>query len=882
MIKKLIIICLLFPVSLFAQITDDFEDGDISDWTESNGGRWAASDISPLNGSFSLHHIYDNTEASNDQISIKLPTLDLSADTTTWRFKIKYDYNPSGGNSWSVFLAGNADAKEMYPGGAINGYLIGVNFTESDDTLRLYKITSGEEDVIVATSLNIDDDTNPSDTLAIEVIRFPNGDWEVKYNSDEDFNNLILIGDGSDNTFTTADYFGVYYLYTSSADRKLWIDDVDITGEIYFDNSSPEVDSLIVLSTNSLEIRFSETLDSTIAVNKSNYTVNKNIDIPDSIQINDYHNTVILFFAEDFQNGEQYTISIQNIEDKNGNVLIDTTINFLYFKPNTYDVVINELMVDPNPVIELPEYEYIELYNSTEFDIDLTDWSITVGSNTKTISSETIAAGEYVILCDDDAAEELQAFGKVITISSFPALTNSGQTIILRNEEGATISSVTYTEEWYQDDYKAEGGWSLEQIDPLNPCSGENNWIASESELGGTPGIVNSVNASNPDLDSPELKRVAIVDSKNIQLFFNESLDSISAVQTEIYSVDQGIGNPISINLNSPENKSIILEFENEFSSNTIYILEISGSIFDCAGNEISNNTAQFAIPLNVEVNDLVINELLFNPYPDGSDFIEIYNRSEKIIDLKEVFLGSYDYDEGEYVGIEQISKEGYLFFPKEYIVVTENTEIVNEQYYSSNIDGFIEISDLPSLNDDEGRVIIFDKTQTIIDDFEYDEDMQYPLLASNEGVSLERINFDRSTNDKTNWHSASEIVGFATPAYENSQFMESEDIKEKIQIEPEVFSPDNDGFEDFVNISFLLDEPGYVANIKIFDSKGRLIRYLSNNQLLGINAIITWDGLDEKNQKAPVGIYVVYIEFFDLDGNVKQYKETIVVAAKY
>jgi flagellar hook assembly protein FlgD len=123
--------------------------------------------------------------------------------------------------------------------------------------------------------------------------------------------------------------------------------------------------------------------------------------------------------------------------------------------------------------------------------------------------------------------------------------------------------------------------------------------------------------------------------------------------------------------------------------------------------------------------------------------------------------------------------------------------------------------------------------------------------------------------------------VGFATPAYQNSQFNPQVDREEKISIAPEVFSPDNDGYQDVTNITFTIEEPGTVATIKIFDSRGRLLRILANNLLLGINQTITWDGLDDKNQKAPMGIYVVFIELFDLEGNVKQYKKSVVVASK-
>jgi Lamin Tail Domain/Bacterial Ig-like domain len=880
MIKRLLILCLFFPVTAFAQLSDDFEDGDITNWTQSTAARWAASDIEPLNGSYSLHHIFDNPAGGNDQVSVSLSSLDLTAQNTSWRFKIKYDYNPSGGNNWSVFLVSDATASEMYPGGSVNGYVIGVNFDEDDDTLRLYKINSGVEEVIITTSLNWDDNTNPDDVSAIEVKRTTTGDWDVKYSVDGNYENLVSIGTGTDNTYTTADYFGVYYLYTSSADRNLWIDDVYI-GEEIIDIDPPQVNIITVQESTKLLIEFSERIDSTIAVNPLNYIVNNGIGNPLSVSVDETGRFAELIFDNDIVNGEFYEIEIKDVEDLEGNAMSLTTIEFHYYIPQAYDIVINEIMADPNPVVSLPEVEYLEIYNTSDFDINITGWTLKTGSSTRYFPSVTVKSNEYYIVCDEDDEAELTAYGNVITLTSSLSLTNSGQTLIIGNESGDIISTVIYTDDWYQDDYKSEGGWSLEQIDPLNPCGEENNWKASESGTGGTPGQENSVNASNPDIEAPELLRITILSDNSIQLFFNEILESASVDQTGIYSVDNGIGNPTLVNLIAPDNKSVTLDFASTFSASLIYTLEINGGIFDCAGNEIADkNTARFAIPVDFEENDVVINEVLFNPIPDGSDFIEIYNRSEKIFDLKDLRIASLDIETGEYSGIEHIVDEGFLIFPGDYLVFTEDVDFVKEQYYSSNPDGII-YADLPSMNDDNGIVLLLNKSLDIIDKLSYDEDMQFSLLATDEGVSLERINYDRSSIDKTNWHSASELAGFGTPAFENSQYLDEDDIVDEVNIEPEVFSPDNDGFEDVTNITFLLDEPGYVANVKIFDSKGRLIRYLANNQLMGINGVITWDGLDDKNQKAAMGIYVVYIQIFDLEGNVKQFKKSVVVAAK-
>jgi hypothetical protein len=59
------------------------------------------------------------------------------------------------------------------------------------------------------------------------------------------------------------------------------------------------------------------------------------------------------------------------------------------------------------------------------------------------------------------------------------------------------------------------------------------------------------------------------------------------------------------------------------------------------------------------------------------------------------------------------------------------------------------------------------------------------------------------------------------------------------------------------------------------------MIRRLINNELLAIEGSFVWDGLNHNNQKAAMGIYLVYLELFDLQGNVKKYKKTCVVAGK-
>ena len=81
--------------------------------------------------------------------------------------------------------------------------------------------------------------------------------------------------------------------------------------------------------------------------------------------------------------------------------------------------------------------------------------------------------------------------------------------------------------------------------------------------------------------------------------------------------------------------------------------------------------------------------------------------------------------------------------------------------------------------------------------------------------------------------------------------------------------------------INYELPESGYIANIMVFDSRGRRVKRLASNMLLGTSGSIQWDGADDAGRRAKMGAYVIFIEAFDLKGNVNRYKKTVVVATK-
>lgn len=644
---------------------------------------------------------------------------------------------------------------------------------------------------------------------------------------------------------------------------------------------SPMINSVSVIDSLHISVCFNDAISPSQLSIATNYSIT-GVGSPTLAAATSGNMCVTLSLSGKLINATNYTLSISGITDCSGNSLTPNTKAFSHYKAKPYDVVINELMPDPDPSIALPNEEYVELKNRTNFSINLKNWSFSSLTTSKKLPDITIAPNGYIVLVGSGAAGQfLNNFGiTVYEVTSFPSLLNDGTTITLRDTNKVVISSVSYSSSWYNDGNKNDGGWSLEQIDANNPCAGQYNWHASTHPNGGTPASPNSVAATNPDASSPTVERVIVITADTIAILFTEPLDSTTLSNPLNYIFDNGLTTPTFVKAIAPDFKKVILKLSSSLQTGIIYNVTVMNGVTDCVGNLLINGSSAFALPEPAAPNDVVINEILFDPNTGGYDFVELYNRSNKTINLKDLRIGSMDTLTGILKDTKTITEEGYLLFPATYLVISENGAAIKQQYGTPNPKGFLDIADLPSMNTDDDVVTLSDASFTVIDNFKYTAKMHFPLLVTTKGVSLERIDFNRSTDDKTNWNSASEGVGFATPAYRNSQYLQA-DGGSGVSIPNPLFSPDNDGYNDVLNISFKLDESGKAANVFIFDSKGRQVRHLVRNEQLSTEGVISWNGINDDNEKAPIGIYVVYIELFNLNGKINKYKLSCTLAGK-
>ncbi|HUC81236.1 MAG TPA: lamin tail domain-containing protein, partial [Flavisolibacter sp.] len=369
------------------------------------------------------------------------------------------------------------------------------------------------------------------------------------------------------------------------------------------------------------------------------------------------------------------------------------------------------------------------------------------------------------------------------------------------------------------------------------------------------------------------LKIAYASDSVTLLLQFDEPLDSASAAVTNRYNLPGFV--VTSATPMPPLFQTVQLKISSPLQPGTVHTI-MATAVTDCKGNAIgAYNKTQIGLPQLPLPGDVVVNEILFNPPSGGNDYVEFYNRSNKVIDASQLYVANRGSSRAV-ASLKRLSEHPHYLFPGDYLVVTEDADWLKRTYHAKNEEAILQLSSLPSFPDDKGTVVLLHLNGDVIDEVAYDDDWHFGLVDNKDGVALERIDPLAASQNKSNWHSAASGVGYGTPTYQNSQFKIVEDIQAMIEVSPKSFSPDNDGRDDIATIAYKVEEAGYVANVIIFDASGRMVRHLVKNDLLQLKGSWNWDGLGENKNKLPVGHYIIFTEVFNLQGKKKSFKNTI------
>ncbi|MES2733819.1 MAG: lamin tail domain-containing protein [Bacteroidota bacterium] len=847
----------LFPCSIaFAQLSENFSDGDFS-----NNPAWSGDATS-----FTINAGQLQSNGPNATATISLSTPNTRFSNTEWDFYVNLAFSPSDANHARIYLM--SDQADLHAP-TLNGYFIRFGENGSADGIDLWK-QQGTTLTKIVDGLPGTVAINPA--VRVRVIRDLEGNWQVWADAigGTDFS---LQGSTKDNAVQETSFFGVSCIHTTTNRQKFFFDDFQIT------EAPIALVGVTAIQSTQIKIQFSKSVELSSAQDVSNYELDNGLTVVQATQ-ESAPAQVRLTLGSPMAENIVYTLKVNNVQGADASVIIPNSVStFTYTAPvNSNDLIITEIFADETPAVGLPVIEFVEIYNRTNHNISLHGLRFSDDGSSTAFPDSVIRPKEYVILCSHASVNAFASFGKVIGLASF-SLNNSGETLGLQNAPGQLIFSVTYSDTWYKSSVKQEGGWSLEMIDTNNPCGEAGNWVASENAKGGTPGKANSVAAAKPDLTPPQLLRVEVVSPLQLKVVFDEKLDSLSTTHLSSYQLDKG-ATIISTAVISPQFRQVLLSLNPGLSEKTTYTLSLNG-LTDCNGNLIAANTQSvFVLPQVGDSADVVLNEVLFNPHTGGVDFVEIYNRSAKYVTLKDWQLANVA--DGIVANAKAITTDDQVIAPGQYYALATNSALLKSHYPKSKEENFLVMASLPSYSDASGTVVLLNPVNKLLDRFDYNEDWHFPLIRDKSGVSLERISFDSKANDPAGWHSAATTEDYATPGYRNSQFQLPTANAGGVAIDPRVFTPDEDGLQDFTTLSYAFAKGGNVANIRVFDVRGREVKLLAQNQTLGTEGYFRWDGTDNRGEKVRTGYYVVYVELFDLHGQTQVFKEKVVVGAKF
>lgn len=864
------------------QIVDNFSDGDFS-----QNPAWTGD-------------VANFVVNANAELQLMAPDGGVSAlftqgnipDSCVWDMRIRMDFSPSTSNLLRIVLW--ADGVDL---STANAYWIEIGESLSDDALRLVRSVAGTKSTLAKGVLGLvgGDSVNIHLNMARDLL----GNWTLLAAVKND--PLQLQFNVTDATFMGSSnaYLGFYCLYSATRKDKFFFDDVQANGYVVADMTPPTALSAAILDGTTISVLFSENMDAASVENPANYSLNNGIGSPQSAALDADERTLLLTFGTAFPTGN-HVLSLNGAKDLAGNPMQSQTFALQYVSTEAaveFDILINEIMADPTPPLGLPDAEWVELYNRSDKYIRLNSLTIQDATGAPVALPDYVLPPDgYVVLAAVSKVDTLKTAvnGTVLGIViSTIALNNDGDILTLSDLSGKIIDRVPYSVDWHTVTGKKDGGWSLERINPETPCIGRENWqsCSLSPAPGGTPGQKNASFSEEPDEESPLFRFAVPIDANTLLLRFSEGMDAASE-NLAYYAISPGL--PISsVKLSESDRANLILELASPLQAGVVYTLDIKTAVSDCGGNQLLEDIrVPLGLPEKPGPQDVVINEVLFNPPTGGVRYIEVFNRSNKIFNWSEFNIGNYmagaDFTD---VDIEPVTAFR-LLLPGTYDVLTAGPDDVVFRHKNIKVEHLLYQPSFPSMNDKKGNVTLFwakGNEVVTVDSFVYFDTYHNGLFSTGDrdGVALERISSESPTNAASNWTSASPFKTGApgTPTLPNSQSrpVVSNPGDDLITVPIPRLSPaDQDGFEDFLDIQYTLPREGYAATFTIYDADGVPVRRLVRQQLIGTSGNLRWDGEDDDGRLARPGVYILYMEIFAADGTVSHVKKTVAMVRKF
>ncbi|MDR1403136.1 MAG: lamin tail domain-containing protein [Tannerellaceae bacterium] len=526
-------------------------------------------------------------------------------------------------------------------------------------------------------------------------------------------------------------------------------------------------------------------------------------------------------------------------------------------------------------------------------------WELDVSVDFKTTNSNNARIHVYT---DDDVSYYIQIGNNTNQISLYAKEGDKSAKLCIKGRDNLIAGKFTsvrlllkdgecwtlYTRITGESSYHEEGSYTMKYA-PVHPkaqiqilCRYVKSRIsvfyfdnieASEGESEGESG--GESEPSPEESSDAKLINVEQISSCELQFAFSAPVD-ISKASCTI----KGLGD--AARLFYGEDPSIVHAlFPANLKGETEYYLEWNnlfdlknGTLLDLALNIYTDNEPEKPeepADSDAEPGELIFNELLPNPFTGGSEYIELYNRSRRPISLNGLAIATRKPDGSlnthyPLTGTKAVVEEGG------YVLLSKDVEGVKPFYFISSPAVLYEVK-LPVLANTSATLVLFRKTDgVILDEASYSSKWHAASIKDPKGIALERIDPNASTQEISNWTSATAMAGYGTPGYQNSQYKKEDNPA--THIEPPVLASDG-----LYHIRYQLNNPDYHCRSYVYDLNGRRVAEIANHQLLGLEGEVVWNGKGADSMRLFTGLYIIYIELYNYrDGQMVRYKKPFLI----
>jgi len=823
-------------------------------WMQVPGKHWCYDTIHPIKGGASLQHSFDNTEEGCDYLVLRHDPLNTSTPFST-SFRIRHGYPPSSMNNWQLAIGAT-----FYEGQNQNwsvpfirdGLVIGVNYSGSDDLVKIWRVENGLVDILCTTTLNYQEQVGTDQAPYFLVEGDGSGNIDLYWSPDPAAQDPQYLGSCLIGDMNWGRQIIIRYCYTSARDRALWLDELELKGHFEPDTIAPELNAVDLVNANTLQLYFSEA----VRLSEASTFILYYGDFPEGVRPDSIWENGVgagLRFPVEFPNRVSCSLLIEGLTDMDGNLIRDTLVTVMRNEARWGDLVFNEIMADPDPAVRYGE-EYLELLNRSDYPVSLEGWKLLVNERSYLVDSSFLNSETGIIVPGVETRLELLP-GSYMCLYGI-TLPNAGAVLSLFSREGTLVHAASYRIPWDSPDWKEEGGWSLESPDADLVCKISSLWEYSNDTGGGTPGRINSNRTWLEDRAQPVLLFAGTGNPGELFLHYNEPV-LISPGVRDAFSLVPGSILPDSFLFPDPLGEVLELHFPVDFRDYLQCQVQVSGMV-DCMGNTADEQQLMIGAVEQATSGSLLINEIMYDPDESYPEYVELFLPGDRLLDLQDFAIQVTE--EGETPDhLIALSSCSRLVLPGQYLVLTDCVPHLRDAYGLVESGQWVEVEGLPGLKNSSGVIYLTDRAGQVVDRAVYSDAMHMELLDDPGGISLERVSVERSGIDPDNWHSAASISGYATPGSKNSQSADLLEPEKLLRVDPEVFSPDNDGYQDLLQIAIGTGGNDWVISLMITDLNGNRIRVLANNHLAGPTVNYSWDGEGENGSLQPMGFYVIH-----------------------